>query len=350
MMYKKLNRRDQMNFFNHLSSLLNAGLPLLNSLLVIHQNCAPYQKTHVVKIISDLNNGISFASSLLKQGGFSPICIGLISIGEKTGMLEDSLNLINQQLKNEEALQRQMKQALTYPFITLSSAVLIIIAMLIWVIPNFEEIFMNFNAELPTATQLMLDTSRFFGDHFMYIASLIVAFVVFTWIAWIGSTTFQKWCDYQLFRLPFFGNILRLSAQISWCQNLSHLLQSGLSILEALRITAQSSNHWLAHDLTAKLFKQLSLGLDFGEGVKRCDPQHRFFNAETVQLLSIGSKTGSLSGMLLSRSQSLENQLQHKLAILGQSLEPFLIIFLGLLVGGLLMSLYLPIFSLGRII
>lgn len=350
MMYKKLNRRDQMNFFNHLSSLLNAGLPLLNSLLVIHQNCAHNQKTHVVKIISDLNNGISFASSLLKQGGFSAICIGLISIGEKTGMLEDSLNLINQQLKNEEVLQRQMKQALTYPFITLSSAVLIIIAMLIWVIPNFEEIFMNFNAELPTATQLMLDTSRFFGDHFMYIASLIVAFAVFTWIAWIGSTAFQKWCDYQLFRLPFFGNILQLSAQISWCQNLSHLLQSGLSILEALRITAQSSNHWLAHDLTAKLFKQLSLGLDFGEGVKRCDPHHRFFDAETVQLLSIGSKTGSLSSMLLSRSQSLENQLQHKLAILGQSLEPFLIIFLGLLVGGLLMSLYLPIFSLGRII
>jgi len=78
--------------------------------MMIHQNCAPYQKTYVVKNISDLNNGISFASSLLKQGGFSAICIALISIGEKTGMLEDSLNLINQQLKNEEALQRQMKQ------------------------------------------------------------------------------------------------------------------------------------------------------------------------------------------------------------------------------------------------
>ena len=350
MISKKLDLCDQINFFTHLSTLLNAGLPLLNSLVMIHQSDAGNQKQYIRRVISDLNHGSSLASSLANQGKFSPVCIGLIAVGEKTGELEKSLNLINRQLENDEALRRQMKQALTYPLITLSSAVLMVACMLIWVIPNFEEIFINFNSELPAITRLMLNGSRFIQDYFYYIVCTIIAFTVLAVFIWINSISFQKIFDSQIFRFPYFGNIYRLSAQISWCQNLAHLLQSGISILEALRITAQSSNHWLSHDLTVKLFKQLSLGFDFGDGLKRCDPQQRFFDADTVQLLYIGAKTGSLGTMLLNRSRALEQQLQHKLSLLGQSLEPFLIIFLGLLVGGLLLSLYLPIFSLGRII
>ena len=169
-------------------------------------------------------------------------------------------------------------------------------------------------------------------------------------ILWRKSIRFQKWCDRHCFQIPIFGDLIRLSHQITWCQNIAHLLQSGLSLLESIRICAQSSNHWLSHDLSAKLFKQLSLGWDLGAAMKRTDPNGRFFDPETIQLLEIGARTGTLNAMLLNRSRSIENLLEHRLAILSQSLEPLFIIFLGLLVAGLLMTLYLPIFSLGRII
>ena len=118
--------------------------------------------------------------------------------------------------------------------------------------------------------------------------------------------------------------------------------------MESIRICAQSSNHWLSHDLSAQLFKQLSLGWNLGVAMKRIDPNGRFFDSETIQLLEIGARTGMLNTMLINRSRSFESQLEHRLAILSQSLEPVFIIFLGLLVAGLLLTLYLPIFSLGR--
>ena len=137
---------------------------------------------------------------------------------------------------------------------------------------------------------------------------------------------------------------------MAWCPNPAYLLEAGLGALDAIRITAQSSNHWLSHDLSANLFKQLSQGWDLGEALERCDPHSRFFDTETKYLLRIGAKTGALTEMLHSRHQSLDYELKHQLAILQQSLEPILILFLGLIIGGLLMALYLPIFSIGKII
>jgi type II secretory pathway component PulF len=243
-----------------------------------------------------------------------------------------------------------MKRALTYPAITFTAAILMVTTILLWVIPSFEDIFHHFHAELPISTQLLITLSRGLSEHVAVILGSILIVVAGILLLWRTSIGFQKWCDRHCFRIPIFGHLIRLSHQITWCQNIGHLLQSGLSLLESIRICAQSSNHWLSHDLSAKLFKQLSLGLDLGLAMRRADPIGRFFDPETIQLLEIGARTGMLNVMLLNRSRSIENLLEHRLAILSQSLEPLFIIFLGLLVAGLLMTLYLPIFSLGRII
>jgi type IV pilus assembly protein PilC len=225
-----------------------------------------------------------------------------------------------------------------------------VITMLLWVIPGFEDIFHHFRAELPMSTQLLIALSRGLNEHALVIMCSILIAAAGILVLWRKSIQFQKWCDRYCFRIPIFGELIRLSHQITWCQNIAHLLQSGLSLLDSIRICAQSSNHWLSHDLSANLFKQLSLGLDLGLAMRRADPIGRFFDPETIQLLEIGARTGMLNAMLLNRSRSIENLLEHRLAILSQSLEPLFIIFLGLLVAGLLMTLYLPIFSLGRII
>lgn len=351
MLRKSLSIRDQVILMRHLASLLQAGLSLLEALHLITEYSPKNWKLILRTIIRDLNDGQGLAGSLSRQRHqFSPICINLIAIGEKIGLLTKSLTLISVQLEEQESLRRRMKQALIYPSITLGSALFMILAMMIWVIPSFEDIFLNFNAQLPASTRLLISIARFLENHIELIFfSIITSGLIFIFI-WAKSSRLQKWCDYHLFTFPYFGKLFRLSAQIAWCRNLAYLLDAGLSALDAIRITAQSSNHWLIHDLSANLFKQLSQGWELGEALKRSDPQNRFFDLETKHLLHIGAKTGALGGMLHNRYQSLDRELKYELALLNQSLEPILVITLGLIIGGLLMTLYLPIFSLGRII
>lgn len=351
MTWRSLSLQDQINFMHRLHGILQAGVPLLEALQLLNRCSPKHWELFLSHTIEGLKHGNSLATSLSQQNKwFSPICIGLISIGEKTGALEQSLLLIHQQLRARESLKQQMKQALTYPAITFAAAMLMVMAMLLWVIPGFEDIFHHFKAELPISTQLLITLSRGLNEHAVIILISLLSAGASILILWRKSIGFQKWCDRHCFQIPIFGDLIRLSHQIAWCQNIAHLLQSGLSLLESIRICAQSSNHWLSHDLSANLFKQLSLGWDLGVAMRRADPRGRFFDPETIQLLEIGARTGALSTMLISRSRSIEGQLQHRLAILSQSLEPLFIIFLGLLVAGLLMTLYLPIFSLGRII
>lgn len=351
MIWRRFSPHDQMNFIHRLHSILQAGLPLLEAFLLLERCSAPHWKPMLAQIIQQLRIGNSLATSLATQSHrFNPICIGLISIGEKTGALERSLSLIYQQLLHQELLKNQMKQALTYPGITLITALLIVSTMFIWVIPSFESIFDHFRGELPLVTQILISIARVIHSQVVTIAIMIFSIGTCLWILWKYSVVFQKWYDHHCFQIPFVGHLLRQSHQIAWCQNIAHLLQSGLSLLESIRICAQSSNHWLSHDLSANLFKQLSMGWDLGSAMRRSDPNRKFFDDETIQLLEIGAQSGMLTSMLDNRSRSLGHQLEHRLGMLRQSLEPLFIIFLGLLVAGLLMALYLPIFSLGRII
>jgi type IV pilus assembly protein PilC len=351
MIWPSLSLRDQINFTYRLHSILEAGVPLLEALHMLEQCCPKHWRSFLSQTIQGLKRGNTLATSLSKEGNwFNPICIGLISIGEKTGALEQSLFLIHQQLLAKELLKQQMRQALTYPAITFAAAMFMVITMLLWVIPSFEDIFHHFHAELPMSTQALIALSRGLNEHAVVILGSMLMVGAGMLILWRQSIGFQKWCDRHCFQIPIFGDLIKLSHQITWCQNIAHLLQSGLSLLESIRICAQSSNHWLSHDLSAKLFKQLSLGWDLGVAMKRTDPNGRFFDSETIQLLEIGARTGMLNAMLINRSRSFEGQLEHRLAILSQSLEPMFIIFIGILVAGLLMTLYLPIFSLGKII
>jgi len=244
MIWHSLSLRDQINFTYRLHAILQAGVPLLEGLHLLEQCCPKHWRSFLSHTIQGLKRGNSLATSLSKEGKwFSPICIGLISIGEKTGALEESLFLIHQQLLAKESLMQQMKRALTYPAITFTAAILMVTTMLFWVIPSFEDIFDHFHAELPISTQLLIALSRGLSEHVAVILGSILMVVAGILLLWRTSIGFQKWCDRHCFRIPIFGHLIRLSHQITWCQNIAHLLQSGLSLLESIRICAQSSNH-----------------------------------------------------------------------------------------------------------
>ena len=146
------------------------------------------------------------------------------------------------------------------------------------------------------------------------------------------------------------GNLFRLAMLTHWCRTLGHLLSSGLPLPDALRITAQSSNHWLSHDFSAEVFKHLTRGWPLGESLKKADPTGALCDVETLQLLRIGAESGSPPEMLNKRANILGAQLSNQLNTLSQSLEPLLIILVGAIIGGLVIILYLPIFNLGQIV
>lgn len=346
-----LSKQEQLHFVDRILILLGAGLPLLECIGLAKQSASPTWEKTFSAIQVGLCGGERFSSCLLRQKTiFDSSFIGLIQVSEQSGDIELALKTIHEQLTAQIELSRKIQQALIYPLITLGSAILLMLAMMIWVIPVFSEVFAHFNATLPWSTQLLLDLSVLIQAYFGYLVLLILSTAVVLSACWYWLTPVQQYCDRLMFRIPIVGDLFRLSALVYWCRSLGHLMQAGLPVLEAMRTTAQSSNQWLSHDLSAHAFKYLAQGWSFGEALKRADPNHHFFDHETWQLLCIGSESGSLAAMLRNRADALSKELSNRLGLLSHSLEPLLISMVGLLIGGLVIILYLPIFNLGNIV
>ena len=346
-----LSAQSQLAFSEQLLTLLNAGLPLLNAVQLIQSSADKDSQPWLQEIQIQLKKGNSFSQSLASQRNlFSVELINLIRVSERTGDMQLALKIINQQLESQIQLKQKIRQALTYPITTLTSCFLLLIVMMLWVIPVFKEVFENFQADLPMPTRVLIQISTIIQSHFLVMSICFLACVLAFLIGWNKYPQLQKKCDLWLLRAPLLGKLLRIAALQYWCRTLGHLLESGLPLPDALRVTAQSSNHWTSHDLSAEIFKHITRGWPFGEALQKADPQNRFFDFETLQLLHISSESGLLANMLSKRANTLSDQLSKQLNNLGQTLEPLLIILIGIIIGGLVIVLYLPIFHLGQIV
>ena len=346
-----LNKQDQLHFADQLLTLLEAGLPLLNAIELMYSSAPKAWLPWLSSIHAQLKKGEGFSQCLrAQQNLFSMEFINLIRVSERTGDFNLALKTICQQLDAQIELNRKIQQSMSYPLITLSSSFLLVIVMLIWVVPVFKDVFAHFQAELPTPTKTLIEASSWFEEFYIGIASsLIILTSLFTY-SWIKIPRLQKYCDRMSFYIPMIGQLLRLATLTYWCRTLGHLLRSGLPLPDALRVTAQSSNHWLSHDLSAEIFKHITRGWPLGDAIVRADPKRLLFDVETLQLLRIASESGALAQMLQRRATVLSSQLSNRLNSLSQSLEPLLIIIVGLIIGSLVIILYLPIFNLGQIV
>ena len=346
-----MSKQDQLHFAQQLLSLLAAGLPLLNAIALMRSAARKDWEALLNNLHLQLKQGNSLSQSLrLQKNRFSAEFINLIRVSERTGDICLALKTICQQLESQIELSRKVQQALSYPIVTLASSFLLVIVMMVWVVPVFKDVFAHFQAELPAPTQALIYVSSLIDSCFVEISLCLIGTTALFCLAWAKNPLLQKKCDHLSFRIPVFGQLFRLAALTYWCRTLGHLLQSGLPLPDALRITAQSSNHWLSHDVSAELFKHLTQGWPVGEALKRADPNSRLFDIETLQLLHIASESGSLPHMLGLRATTLGAQLSNRLNTLSQSIEPFLIIFVGIIIGSLVIILYLPIFNLGQIV
>ena len=346
-----LNKQEQLHFAEQLVTLLEAGLPLLNAIELIYTTAPKVWLPWVHSIYTQLKKGESFSQCLCAQENlFSMEFINLIRVSERTGDFDLALKTICQQLEAQIELRRKIQQAMSYPAITLMSSCLLVIVMMIWVVPVFKDVFSHFQAELPAPTKVLIQTSSWLEKCYLEIVIALISFAALFSLAWSRIPKIQKYCDRLSFAIPMIGQLLRLATLTYWCRTLGHLLKSGLPLPDALRVTAQSSNHWLSHDFSADIFKHLTRGWSLGDAIAKADPKRLLFDLETWQLLRIGSESGALAEMLQKRASILSSQLSNRLNTLSQSLEPLLIIVVGLIIGSLVIILYLPIFNLGQIV
>lgn len=348
---KKLSQSEQLHFAEQMLVLLQAGLPLLNAIQLLIQSAPKSWQIWLESIRSLLQKGNSFSFCLGAQDGrFSQEFSNLIRVSERSGDLSLALRTISQQLEAQIELRRKVQQSLTYPVITLATSFLLVLVMMIWVVPVFKEVFGNFQAELPAPTRVLITISTGIQDYYIALLTTTLIIAASFFFAWLKSSLLQKYCDAVILRMPFFGNLFRLATLSHWCRTLGHLLESGLPLPDALRVTAQSSNHWVSHDFSAEVFKHLTRGWPLGDSLKRADPKLRLLDMETLLLLHIGAESGELAEMLNKRAGTLGSQLSSQLNTLSQSLEPVLILIVGVIIGTLVIILYLPIFNLGQIV
>lgn len=348
---KKLSQSEQLYFAQQVLALVHAGLPLLNSIEILARSAPSAWQGWLNSIYIQLQKGESFSQCLhMQTEKFSPEFINLIRVSERSGDLGLALHTIATQLEAQIELRRKVLQSLTYPLITLGTSCALVIIMMLWVVPVFTEVFDHFQAELPKPTKILILSSQAIQLYFLelvLLSALILGCFSFLWFKFISI---QRYCDQLILRTPFLGNLFRLASLSNWCRTLGHLLEAGLALPDALRVTAQSCNDWVSHDLSAEIFKHLTRGWPVSEALKRADPHLLLLDSDTVLLLHIGAEGGSLNDMLSKRANALSLQLGNKLNSLSQSLEPFLILLVGSIIGGLVIILYLPIFNLGHIV
>ena len=336
---KKLNSVEQLTVSKQFSTLLQAGLPLLD----------------VVNLLE-----MSFVTNSLKQGrtlsasfqhlGFDMFCISLLQTGEMSGSLAKSFLQIEIYLNKKIEINRKVRRALHYPTIVVLTSSFILWAMMMWVIPSFEQMFSNFQAELPLPTLILISASHWLKNYWMMIGLAIIISLLIGFQIWQKYLPIQQKTDFLLSRLPIIGPIRKASLLAQWSKNISTLLASGMPILDAMRQSALISNDWLTFKLCSDLNGLLSQGWSLTDSLSRLKAQRYFLSESQLQLIKVGESSGELCSMLELISTQASDQLDELVDGLTQSLEPLLMVIMGLIIGTLVISLYLPIFQMGQIL
>jgi type II secretory pathway component PulF len=345
-----MTQKELLFFTNHLATLLNAGISLPDALNMMDHGTNKKACLWLNKIIKHLQQGESFSNSLEKSNSsFDKYYCGLVEIGEKTGQLSSSFRHLATSLENQAKLQSKIQNALTYPIAVISVVLLVILGMLIWVIPTFENVFQQLHAELPLPTQIVLNFSRMMTEYYLYFL-LFFTLISSTLIAmWRLSVAFQKIMDHLFIHLPLISHLLRLSYISKWCSMVNTLQKSGVPLLETIRLTAHCSNQWVIHRISVNAHHHLSHGHSIYLALTLADPKNILFDKTTLQILHIGESSGRLSQMLTFLVDNSEKELDRMISNVMELLEPILISFLGLMVGAMVIALYLPLFKIGEI-
>lgn len=335
-------------FCRELATLIQAGIPLINALEMMRQNQTNvYFQELLLSIKLEIERGNQLSQALMRHNVyFDEMLCNLIGAGEQSGTLETVLNYLADYREKIESLKRQLKRAFCYPVVVLSVSMLVTILMLTLVIPRFASLFHNFGAQLPFITVMVIHIAngvRHFGVEFILMA--LISLIFFKWQL-KRSEYFGNVVAALLLKIPILGTILQHIILARCMQTLSLLLKAGLPIATALQTTAKVAHHRLYYQEFSKMSQQVVLG----KTLHSTFIKNGLFPNRVQQFIAIGEESGTLDNMLSQLANYFTERADHSIGLLNQMLEPLLMLILCVIIGGLVIAMYLPIFRLGSII
>ncbi|WP_310599800.1 type II secretion system F family protein [Desulfobulbus sp.] len=343
----KVTGRDLVIFTRQLSTMIDAGLPLVQSLQILgkQQSNATF-KAVLTSIQGDVETGTTLADSMRKHPKiFDSLYANMIEAGELGGILDTILSRLAGFKEKAMALQKKIKGAMTYPTICLGISILILGVILIFVVPVFEKMFKDFGSTLPAPTQMVIEISNFFQS---YIIFVIIGFVLLSWvIKKIYSTDKGRLrIDHMILWSPVIGPLIRKVAVAKFTRTLSTLLQSGVPILDALQVVARTAGNKIIERAVIRVAESIAEGRAIAEPLE----ESGVFPNMVVQMINVGESVGALDIMLEKIADFYDEEVDQAVENLTAMIEPFMMVFLGGMIGGLVVAMYLPIFKIASVV
>ncbi len=334
--------KDLVVFTRQFATMINAGLPLVTCLDILgNQSDNPALKKILLQVKSDVEGGSTFADALRKHPKvFDDLFVNLVAAGEIGGILDTIMNRLAAYIEKNDKIVKKVKGAMTYPLVVLGVAIVLVIGMLWKVIPMFEKMFKDFGGELPAPTQFVIDLSNAFMNHAFLIVGSLVAFVV-GFIMFYKSKPGKEIFDRVLIQSPVFGDIIRKSAVAKFTRTMSTMISSGVPILDGLNIVARAAGNVVVEKAIMYTRDKISEGKNIAEPMM----ETKVFPPMVVQMIAVGEATGAMDTMMSKIADFYEDEVDTAVETMTSLLEPIIMIFLAIVAGGLVVSMYLPIFS-----
>jgi type IV pilus assembly protein PilC len=345
---KKITSLDIALFSRQLATMLQAGIPMVQCFDIIgngHEK--PSMQKLVLAIKADVEGGTSLHEALQKHPlYFDDLFVNLVEAGEHAGALETLLDKIATYKEKTEALKKKIKKAMFYPSAVLAVAVIVTIILLVFVIPQFESLFKDFGADLPAFTQMVINMSRFVQDQGWWMAMIAIAGVVAFFYFKKRSRKMRHFLDRMMLKAPVVGPIMVKAAIARYARTLSTMFAAGVPLVEALTSVAGATGNIVYEEATLKIRDEVATG----QRLQRCMEGTGLFPNMVIQMIAVGEESGSLDSMASKVADFYEADVDAAVDAMSSLLEPLIMAILGVLVGGLVIAMYLPIFKLGAVV
>jgi type IV pilus assembly protein PilC len=344
----KIRPGDIAVFSRQLATMMAAGIPLVQSFDIVgagHEN--PAMQKLILDIKADVESGMSLHEALGKRPlYFDDLFVNLVEAGEQAGALETLLDKIATYKEKTEALKAKVKKALFYPAAVLVVAIIVTIILLIFVIPQFEELFKGFGADLPAFTQMVINMSKFVQQKGIFLALVVGAGVAVFMYFHKRSRRFREVLDRLTLRLPVIGPIMHKSAIARFARTLSTMFAAGVPLVEAMDSVAGATGNIVYENATLAIRDEVATGTRLQRAMENTD----LFPNMVIQMIAVGEESGALDEMSGKVASFYEAEVDNAVDSMSSLLEPLIMAILGVLVGGLVIAMYLPIFKLGAVV
>ncbi|MEY4806058.1 MAG: hypothetical protein RLZZ206_447 [Cyanobacteriota bacterium] len=339
----KISVKEKALFANKLSALVDAGVPIMRSLDLMHrqQKSALFRRA-LSSMTAEVNQGSSLGSAMRRWPKvFDNLSIAMVEAGEAGGVLDETLKRLARLLEENARLQNQLKAAMGYPITVLVIAILVFLGMTIFLIPTFAEIFDQLGAELPVFTQMMINLSKLLRSTFsiFLVGGIILAIYAFT--RYYATPVGRRQVDGIFLKLPLFGDLLQKTASAQFCRTMSSLSKAGVPIMMSLEILHDTTNNAVVGDAIRNSRNDISEGVPLSTALAL----KRVFPEMMVSMLAIGEETGEMDTMLSKVADFYEDEVSTAVKTLTSLIEPVMIVLVGGIVGSILLAMYMPMFS-----